>query len=56
MGGQVVDGYKNEGANQTGLPKTDIVSYASKVSANGVTFVFVAHFRSSDTLNVCILP
>ena len=28
---------------------TDIVSYASKVSVNGVICVFVAHFRSSDT-------
>ena len=27
----------------------DIVSYALKVSVNGVIFVFVAHFRSSGT-------
>ena len=27
----------------------DIVSYALKVSENGVTYVFVIHFRSSDT-------
>ena len=27
----------------------DIVSYALKVSVNGVTCVFVAHFRSSGT-------
>ena len=27
----------------------DIVSYAWKVSENGVTCVFVVHFRSSDT-------
>ena len=27
----------------------DIVSYALKVSENGVTCVFVVHFRSSDT-------
>ena len=27
----------------------DIVSYALKVSVNGVMCVFVAHFRSSDT-------
>ena len=26
----------------------DIVSYALKVSENGVTCVFVVHFRSSD--------
>ena len=32
----------------------DIVSYASKVSVNGVTCVFVVHFRSSDTFKVCI--
>ena len=45
MGGQV----KNEGAKK-GVPKTiDIVSYALEVSVNGVTCVFVVHFRSSDT-------
>ena len=27
----------------------DIVSYALKVSENGVTCLFVVHFRSSDT-------
>ena len=27
----------------------DIVSYALKVSVNGVICVFVVHFRSSDT-------
>ena len=27
----------------------DIVSYALKVSENGVTCVFIVHFRSSDT-------
>ena len=27
----------------------DIVSYALKVSGNGVTCVFVVHFRSSGT-------
>ena len=27
----------------------DIVSYASKVSVNGVTCVFVVHFRTSNT-------
>ena len=32
-------------------PKTiDIVSYALKVSVNGVKCVFVAHFRSSATI------
>ena len=34
----------------------DIISYASKVSVNGVMCVFVVHFRSSDTFNVCKLP
>ena len=35
---------------KTGLPKNiDLVSYASKVSVNGVTCVFVVHFRSLDT-------
>ena len=51
MGGQV----KNEGAQQ--IPKTiDIVSCASRASVNGVTCVFVVHFRSSDTFKVCKLP
>ena len=27
----------------------DIVSYALEVSVNGVTCVFVVHFKSSDT-------
>ena len=31
----------------------DIVSYALKVSVNGVTCVFVAHFRSSGTISMC---
>ena len=31
----------------------DIVSYALKVSVNGVTCVSVAHFRASDTF-VCL--
>ena len=35
---------------QKGCSKTiDIVSYALKVSVNGVTCVFVVHFRSSGT-------
>ena len=33
----------------------DIVSYASKVSVNGVTCVFVVHFRLSDTFKACKL-
>ena len=38
-------------------PKTiDIVSYASKVSVNGVTCMFVFQFRSSDVFKVCKLP
>ena len=45
MGGQVMDGVKNEGAK-----KKDIVSYGLKVNVNGVISVFVAHFRSSGTL------
>ena len=37
---------------QKSLQKTiDIVSYALKVSVNGVTCVFVAHFRSSGTFD-----
>ena len=27
----------------------DIVSYALEVNVNGVAYVFVVHFRSSDT-------
>ena len=39
--------------SKKGSPKTlDIVSYASKLSVNGVTCVFVVHFRSSDTFKV----
>ena len=30
----------------------DIISYASKVSVNGVICVFVVHFRSSDRFKV----
>ena len=37
-------------------PKTiDIVSYASKLSVNGVICVFIVHFRSSDIFKVCQL-
>ena len=34
----------------------DFVSYASKMSVDGITCVFVVHFRESDTFNVCKLP
>ena len=51
MGGRVVDAYKNEGAKKRSSKTVDIVSYALKVSENGVTCVFVVHFRSSDTFN-----
>ena len=45
-----MDGYKNEGARKKRSSKTiDIVNYALKVSENGVTCVFVVHFKSSDT-------
>ena len=44
----MVDGEKNEGAKK--FSKTIyIVNYALKMSENGVTCVFVVHFRSSDT-------
>ena len=33
----------------------DVVSYALKVSINGVTCVFVVLFRSKNTYNVCEL-
>ena len=43
MGGRV-----NKGRSKKKSSKTiDIVSYALKVSVNGVICVFVAHFRSS---------
>ena len=46
MGGRVVDGKKIK--EQKRSSKTiDIVSYALKVSENGVTCVFVVHFRST---------
>ena len=43
MGGRV----QNEGEKKMSSKTIDIVSYALKVSVNGVTCVFVAHFRSS---------
>ena len=45
MGGRV----KNEGAKKVTSKTIDIVSYALKVSVNGVTCVFVVHFRPSYT-------
>ena len=41
--------------NERYFKTTYIVSYASKVSVNGVTCVFVVHLRSSDTFKVCKL-
>ena len=69
MGGRVknMKEQKKRSSKTKGLPKqkvfqnkrssktTDIVSYGSKVSVNGVTCVFVVHFRSSNTFNVCKL-
>ena len=45
-----MDGVKNGGAKKRSSKTIDIVSYALKVSVNGVICVFVAHFRSSGTL------
>ena len=45
MGGHVKKLRSKKGSSKT----TDIVSYALKVSVNGVIYIFVAHFRSSDT-------
>ena len=42
-----MDGQKTKGAKKITI---DIVSYALKVSVNGVKCVFVAHFRSSGTI------
>ena len=43
----MVDGYKMK--EQKSSKTIDIVSYALEASVNGVTCVFVFHFRSSDT-------
>ena len=47
-----MDWQNNEGAKKKRSSKKtiDIVSYALKVSVNGVICVFVAHFRSSGTI------
>ena len=45
-----MDGQKNEGTKKRSSKTRDIVSYALKVSVNGVKCVFVAHFRSSGTI------
>ena len=47
MGGR---GKKMKEQKKRSSKTIDIVSYALKVSVNGVIRVFVAHFRSSDTL------
>ena len=47
----MIDGEKMKEQKKKKASKTiDIVSYALKVSVNGVICVFVAHFRSSGTL------
>ena len=51
MGGLV----QNEGAEKRSSKTIDIVSYAFKVSVNGVTCVFVVLFRSKKTFKVCEL-
>ena len=54
MGRNMGERVKNEEAKESS--KTiDIVSYAFKVSENGVTCVFVVHLSSSDTFIVCKL-
>ena len=49
MGGRVMDGVKKKV-----FQNIDIVSYALKVSVNGVICVFVAHFTSLTSLTVNI--
>ena len=53
MGRNMVDGLLWTGKKKKEQKKSsksiDIVSYALKVSENGVTCVFVVHFSSSDT-------
>ena len=51
MGGRVRKPKEQKKSSKT----IDIVSYASKLSVNGVTCVFVVHFRSLDTFKVCKL-
>ena len=41
---------------QKSLSRPQILSVMHEVSVNGVTCVFVVHFRSSDTFKVCKLP
>ena len=61
MGGRVgiwVDGLwtvKKCKTKQRSSKSIDIVSYALKVSENGVTCVFVVHIRPSDTFKLCKL-
>ena len=43
------DGYIKLRSKKRSSKTIDIVSYALKVSVNGVICVFVAHFRSSGT-------
>ena len=46
MGGWLVKKMKEQKRSSKTI---DIVTYALKVGENGVTCVFVVHFRSSDT-------
>ena len=52
----MVDGWwmgkKRRSKKKRSSKTIDIVSYAFKVSRNGVTCVFVVHFRSSDTFKI----
>ena len=45
-----MDGQKKKEQKKRSSKAIDIVSYALKVSVNGVICVFVAHFRSSGTI------
>ena len=47
--GRVEISVKNMKEQKRSSKTTDIVSYDLEVSVNGVTSVFVVHFRSSDT-------
>ena len=54
--GRNMGGWVEKWRSQKRSSKTiNIVSYALKVSVNGVTRVFVVHFRSLDTFKVCRL-
>ena len=55
MGGWTGGGQIKDKEQKRSSKTIEIVCYAYKVSENGVTCVFVVHFRSPDTFKVCKL-